>query len=285
MLAAAAHGAPQCADCHAKQAAAHAKSNHARTLRPVVETEFGRALPEGPIGEARGGFLLTYARRGGGLEVTAEKGNQRARAQIDWAIGAGDQGVTPLAFLDGHWLEHRISFYTKPGRFDLTLGHRPGASASASAAIGIAQPESTLRACLGCHSTLGAGVTVVKAGVDCERCHGGPHPSKVTPVKQMEICGTCHRLTPPGGDEKDPLNIRLQPLRLAKSKCFLTGHVACSTCHPAHENARRADAAFYEVRCVECHAKPHRKDGCLECHMPKSTPAPYLTFTDHYIRK
>ena len=283
-----ARAASECAACHPKQAAAHERTNHAHTLRPVMATEFARALPDGPIGEARGGFLLSYTRAGDGLEVTAERDGQKTRARIDWALGAGDQGVTPLALLNGRWLEHRISYYTKPGRFDLTLGHQPGASESARAAIGVPQTEATLRTCLGCHATLGPGTTVVKTGVNCERCHAGatehagggalPHPT------QLETCTACHRLTPPTGDWNDPLNIRFQSLRLVKSKCYVSGRLACVACHPPHENARRADAAFYEARCVECHAKPHRTGGCLECHMPKSSPAPYLSFTDHYIR-
>ena len=257
----------------------------------MVETEFTRSLPDGPIGEAQGGYLLTYSRAGGGLEVTAERGGDRVSGQIDWAIGAGDQGVTPLVSLGGRWLEHRLSYYTQPGRFDLTLGHKPGVSESARRAIGIAQPEATIRACLGCHATLGKGTAVVKAGVDCERCHigagvhavGGAPPAKAA-ARQMETCAGCHRLTPPNGEWNDPLNIRFQPLRLAKSKCYLDGRLGCVSCHPAHENARRSDAKFYEARCATCHATPHRPEGCLDCHMPKSRPAPYLTFTDHNIR-
>ena len=198
--------------------------------------------------------------------------------------------MTPLALLDGRWLEHRISYYTKPGRFDLTLGHRPGVSASAGAAIGVPQPEATLRACLGCHATLREGTAVVvKPGVDCERCHTGASAhlqgAPMARVNQSEACASCHRLTPPNGDGNDPLNIRFQPLRLAKSKCYTAGHVSCSACHPPHENARRLDAGFYMAQCRECHTQPHRADNCLNCHMPKSSPAPYLSFTDHYIRK
>lgn len=286
MLAPGAAVAADCAACHPKQAAAHARSSHARSLRPILETEFARALPDSPIGEARGGFLLTYTRSGNGIDVLAERGAERARGRIEWAFGAGDQGITPLAQIDGQWLEHRISYYVKPGRFDLTLGHRPGASASAAAALGIAQPDATLQACLGCHATL-AGAVVKQAGVECQRCHSNtaPHPpAPLRPTNPVETCAACHRLTPPNGNGNDPLNIRFQPLRLVKSKCYTAGHIDCGSCHAPHENARRADAAYYEARCTACHAKPHRASGCLDCHMPKSSPAPYLTFTDHYIR-
>lgn len=279
--------AADCATCHPKQAEAHGRTHHARSLRPVLETEFARSLPEAPIGEARGGFLLTYRKEGGGLIVNAERGGEQAQARLFWAFGAGDQGVTPLALLNGRWLEHRISYYPKAQRFDLTLGHQPGPSASAAAAIGVPQPDATLRACLGCHATVDTDLAIVQPGIDCDRCHAVTRthpPAKPAQADRVEVCASCHRLTPPNGNQKDPLNIRFQPLRLAMSKCYSAGELTCVTCHPPHENARRADAAFYQTRCKGCHSKPHRPDACLDCHMPKSSPAPYLTFTDHYIR-
>jgi hypothetical protein len=109
------------------------------------------------------------------------------------------------------------------------------------------------------------------------------NPGKLTAARQVTLCAACHRLEPPTGDWKDPLNIRFQPLRLAQSRCFQLGKLACLTCHAAHEDARR-ETAFYGEKCLACHEKPHRKDDCLPCHMPKSSPAPYLTFTDHFIR-
>lgn len=99
----------------------------------------------------------------------------------------------------------------------------------------------------------------------------------------MRICGACHRTSAPL-KASDPLNIRFQPLRLMMSKCFQKGNLGCVSCHPAHMNARRDDADFYRARCLECHPDQSGKGACLECHMRKSSPAPYLVFTDHFIR-
>lgn len=275
----------------------HAGSAHALSLRPVLETEFAKSLPDRSIGEARGGFLLSYVARAGGLDVMAERNGRKASARIEWAFGAGNQGVTPVAIAEGRWLEHRISYYTDPGRFDLTLGHAAGVSRSPQAAIGVEQRDETIRACFACHATVAkTELRVEKAGVDCVRCHAGArehalggklpvNPAKLTAMKSTELCAACHRLTPPNGNTNDPLNIRFQPLRLIKSRCFQSGRLTCGTCHRAHENARRMDASFYRDKCVSCHAKPHDKGDCLTCHMPKSSPAPYLTFTDHFIRR
>jgi hypothetical protein len=285
----------ECASCHAGQVAAHRKTNHANSLRPPVSTEFFQSLPGRPIGEARGGFLLEYARQGTSLVVTSSRNEEQSSALIEWAFGAGDQGITPVARAGGRWIEHRISYYPKAGRFDLTLGHKPGASSSAGTAIGIEQAPETIRACFGCHSSASDSLKEVRPGVACERCHAGasghargesrmaPFPRRDAQV-QMRICGECHRTSPPDGNPDNPLNVRFQPLRLMKSKCFLKGDLGCVTCHPAHENAIRGDAAFYRARCLSCHAGQSTKGDCVGCHMPVSTPAPYLSFTDHFIR-
>ena len=301
-MAAGAPPEPGCAGCHPGQAAAHAKTNHALALRPAAQTEFARALTERPIGEARGGYLFFYSILNSGLDVIATRegtASGLARAQILFAFGAGDQGVTPVLRLGGKWLEHRISYYPKADRFDLTLGHRPGPSRSGQEALGIEQPAETMRACFDCHATVtteGKQETI-RAGVGCDRCHPGSashaeaparavtNPGKLAAASEVRLCAACHRLTPPGATD-DPLNVRFQPLRLAMSRCYQAGQLACSGCHPAHQNARRQDAAFYRERCLACHAQPHRRDqDCAGCHMPKSSPAPYLAFTDHYIRK
>ena len=287
----------ECAACHPSEVEKHAATRHARALRPAAASDFAQALPTAPLGEARGGFLLSYERQGAGLEVTAvREGATHAHATIDWVFGAGDQGVTPVARIGERWFEHRISYYPRRDRFDLTLGHQPGLSKSAEAAIGIEQPPLTIRNCFGCHATVSADMEVKRAGVECVRCHAGAaehaqgkgtplNPAKVPPSVQVEICAECHRAAPPNGNADDPLNIRFQPMRLVSSKCYRAGKLVCTTCHPAHEDVRKADASFYREKCLQCHVSPHRmKEDCAGCHMPKSSPAPYLSFSDHFIR-
>ena len=286
-----------CLPCHEAEVRAHAASNHARSLRPVVETEFYRALPEGPVMEARGGYALRYERIGQGLVVTAERGGERISALMSWAFGAGAQGVTPVAVLAGRYVEHRISYYPRAAKFDLTLGHQPGISANARAALGIAQSPEAIRRCFGCHaSDVSADLAVFEPGVPCERCHagaraharGGPppaNPGRLPARALVDFCAACHRAAPPSGEAADPFNIRFQPYRLAMSRCYSGGQLSCLTCHDPHANARRDDAAFYVSRCMLCHGRPHTRANCLPCHMPRSSPAPYLTFTDHWIRR
>ncbi len=284
-----------CLPCHEAQVRTHLESSHARSLRPVADTEFYRALPAGPILEAHGGFALRYARLGRGLLVTAERGPERVSALLVWAFGAGVQGVTPVGLLEGVYIEHRISYYARPARFDLTLGHEPGISANARTALGLAQMSDTIHKCFGCHATaVTEDLRFVEPGVQCERCHpgaqehaqGGHAPfnaGRLPPRELVRFCADCHRSSPPG-NPADPINIRFQPYRLMMSRCYAAGKLSCVNCHDPHTNARR-EAAFYEAQCLSCHARAHARGNCLPCHMPRSSPAPYLTFTDHYIRK
>ena len=288
--------AGDCADCHAPQVRAHAVTAHAHALRPVLSSAFGKNLPDRPIGEARGGYLLEYERVSGGLLVTARRNDDTARGMIEWVFGAGQQGETPLVRIGPRFFEHRISFYARDGRFDLTLGHPPGFSQNAMAALGRQQKPGDVRQCFSCHSTeISEDLRPVIPGVQCERCHPGAgqhaqgqalplNPGKLDAAAQVRFCGTCHRVQPPEGNNNDPFNVRFQPLRLMMSACFRSGKLACTTCHEAHADARRNDSQFYNARCLQCHADQRQKGNCIGCHMHRDSPSSLLTFTDHYIR-
>jgi hypothetical protein len=305
VLASSAIAQQECAPCHPAQVQKHLNTHHAHALRPVRESAFFRNLPVGPIAEARDGYLFSYSADGNAVMVTAERrdgpGADRATARIDWVFGSGELAETPVATRDGRIIEHRISYYTRAGKHDLTLGHKPGHSASAESALGLAQNNATASQCFSCHGAASIpSVNASNLGITCERCHEGAdqharggklpvNPGKLAPFAAVDLCASCHRLEPPAGAPQDPLNIRFQPYRLVLSRCFEGGKLQCGSCHEAHSDARRNDAAHYAAKCGACHARAHlntpRQSGdCVACHMPTSSPAPHLTFTDHFIR-
>jgi len=283
----------ECSPCHPKEAAAHAASSHAHALQPVLLSHFYRSLPERPIGEARGGFLLTYQLRDDALEVSAERGGQSAQGLIEWVFGAGRQAETPIVRRGRQYFEHRVSYYVNVGRFDLTIGHVPGVSRSAEDALGVLQTAGVIQRCFGCHSTGGLpGTKSFQPGVLCEVCHpgaerharGGPAPdSKRQNAKTVvNFCASCHRGQAEGSPD-DPINVRYQPVRLRRSRCFQLGDISCLNCHDPHAAARQ-DASWYRSRCLVCHLDQKDRDDCLPCHMPRIALTPRLVFTDHYIR-
>ena len=119
------------------------------------------------------------------------------------------------------------------------------------------------------------------------------------------LCGQCHGARV-GIGHNDPEMARFQATALPMSRCSSASlePMSCLVCHDPHRNARTSPA-YYESRCLDCHApgkSPPPKDDpegptprlacpvnpahdCLSCHMPKvKTSVPNTTFTDHFIR-
>jgi len=199
-------------------------------------------------------------------------------------------------------LESRVSYFTRLQQYGVTIGQEPGASSSPEAALGLHQNQTDLKRCLGCHaSAITKDLDPVVPGIQCVRCHPGANehaadpkqrpfnPGKLSADAQVRFCGNCHRVVSPG-QETDADNLRFQPLRLMKSRCFESANIGCTTCHAAHQDVRRSDPEYYNAKCLSCHsAKPfhadaRKKGNCIECHMPRAQLHPGLKFTDHYIR-
>ena len=305
-------GGQECAGCHSAEMKLHAGTRMARAMLPVGDSEFGKHLPDRALREPGHGFEFSFGREWLGVTMTAERGSERAQGVIEWVMGAGAQGQTPLVKAsEGRTLESRISYFPQLGQYGITIGQPGGASASADAALGMVQSKRALEACIGCHSTgMTTGITTgstaqFEPGVQCARCHAGAdgharakgapvgNPGKMTAREQVALCGGCHRLTAPV-DDSQLENVRFQPLRLEKSRCFGSGKLACTTCHAAHQDARRTDPEFYNAKCRSCHGgggaeKAGHVDAraagdCIGCHMPYVELHPALKFTDHYIR-
>ena len=235
--------------------------------------------------------------------MIAIKGDQRAEGVIEWVMGAGVQGQTPLVRTGTGVAESRVSYFTRLQQYGVTIGQKPGASTSPEAALGLHQNQTNQKSCLNCHATaITEDLDPVVPGIQCVRCHPGANehaadprqrplnPGKLNAEAQVRFCGNCHRVVSPG-QETDPDNVRFQPLRLMKSRCFESANLGCLTCHGAHQDARRSDAAYYNDKCLSCHAAnpahvdARQKGNCIECHMARVSLHPALSFTDHFIRK
>ncbi len=297
----AALAAVDCAACHSSEAKLHAQSAHASALMAPANSVFIRRLPDNPLGEAANGYFFEYSQTPDGVTVIVERGSDRVTVPVAWVFGAGRRGQTPVLNYGGHFIEHRVSFYATTG-YGITIGQDRGVSASAAKALGLVESDADAQSCFNCHATgISQDLTRLTPGVQCIRCHAGAeehaagHGTPVNPGKldyraQVQLCGACHRLTPPAGDENEIANVRFQPLRLAQSACFAKGHIKCTTCHPAHIDAQRGSPGSYNPRCLDCHSNQtahiarEKSGNCIGCHMPRVSPVPAFTFTDHFIR-
>lgn len=297
--------ASDCASCHPAEAKLHKTSHMAHAMEPALQSSFGKNLPEQPLRESGDGYQLSFRRSLSGIEVTARRGSDQATGVIEWVLGAGSQGETPLVRASNGILESRVSYFPGLHQYGITIGQNGGASPNAAAALGRLQSSKDLQGCIGCHSSaITRELEPVIPGVQCGRCHLGAeehagggkkpplNPGRLAAPEQVRFCGNCHRNKPPVDDQQLE-NARFQPLRLMKSRCFASGKLACTTCHVAHEDARRGDAAFYNAKCKVCHggqpgqighADARETGNCIGCHMPNVELHPALRFTDHYIR-
>lgn len=284
----------QCQPCHLAQASTQLKSNHALALRPYDGRWFaGKRIRE------RGGIEYAFSAQG----VAIRAGGATRELPIQWLFGAGHFGATPLLLEEGEWVEHRLSWYSRPDQLSLTPGHPLRPASDMASAIGVVQSARNATRCFSCHAT---GVTAkldkFTPGVVCQRCHGDgaahnakPSKSSVRRDRTVAACAECHRA--PGRDYisampeiEDPVSVRFAPVGLSASVCYQRSKkLDCVTCHDPHANAAPASAASYRAACLSCHAPVAkacpRTDDCVGCHMPKATPAPFLTFTDHRIRR
>ena len=319
------HRPEACGTCHASQYDRQARGRHARALRPNLESPLP-ALLTGHAFDERNAASLEYAAAPGGVAVTARKSGGQGSALLEWAFGAGAQGITPVGRFEGRYLEHRLSWYEEPKRFAVTFGHPAREYGGALSALGLPQSDVVIYRCFHCHATeveLGASgpnlrrsapaspasVATAPDGPTREAARAGRpkaevarailNPGRFQGKSQVEMCGECHRMPEPGEispapEILEPIAVRFQPIGSMASRCFLVSRkLSCLTCHDPHEDARPRSGGFYAARCLDCHKTAasvrsrclrNKGQDCLPCHMRRTSPAPYLSFTDHRIR-
>jgi hypothetical protein len=157
-------------------------------------------------------------------------------------------------------------------------------------------------------------------GVSCEACHGpgakhvaalqggNPearlifNPARLSAYELDEFCGSCHRTW--GQVEQSQIldikNVRFQPYRLEKSKCWdaTDPRISCLACHNPHKPLVES-AGFYDSKCLACHLQKGASQSlnhpgmaclvstqdCITCHMPRyELPGSHHEFVDHDIR-
>jgi hypothetical protein len=314
-------GSAACAECHQGIAKQAGSSRHAHALKPIGETPLAAKLAAKPLRDQQGNEY-TYRSSAVGLEAAVSgltallEWSFGSGAQGYTAVGR-DGG--------GRWVEHRVSYFTSADRLARTPGHPHEVLDRSLLLGLRQSPDNAFRCfnCHATNvrrTAEGADLSAIELGVRCERCHGPGrrhieaaragqpaaairrtvfNAGAMKPRQIPEVCGECHRSPVPGVASEtpeldDPLSIRFQPIGLLASSCFKkSGRLSCLTCHDPHEDAKQ-DVTYYSAKCVACHVSPARartgcprtpQANCLPCHMPRSSPAPFLTFTDHRIRR
>ncbi len=296
-------GSRACAECHPTEAADHARSLHARTIKRVDDPDFVSLFETGKeLSDPDLRATYSFRNEGGRPVATVRKpGGETVRLTPSYAIGSGKYGVTPIYSRDGNYMEGRASYYPNLKGWHWTPGQQERSGSRMAEGRPMDRDE-TIR-CFLCHGT-----AIVQTDGDpiapqslldigCERCHGpgkehvedarkGRRPGSLFTYTRasgptvMNLCAQCHRRPSEthGADlELDPNLPRFAGTALAASKCYRLseGKLTCTTCHNPHAPVAEEDAT-YEAKCLGCHSGSqdqkacpvNPKSGCIPCHMP-----------------
>ena len=297
-----------------------------------LETEVFRTQPK--LSFSTPPFQTVITRDPKAIKYVVSGQGDSIRSNLLWSIGNGVKGQTFILDYLGMLFESQLSYFPSIGGLDITPEHPRTPPEFPEAALGAPQTDQSAQQCFGCHTTASS---VQKhfdpdhaiPGVGCEACHGPGarhvkaikagqlktatqailNPASFGPIDSLDFCGACHRAPADvaAAQDHNPLNIRFQPYRLAKSRCWSRpdSRITCIACHDPHEPLVR-DASFYDAKCLACHAPatasettavapdqppgkrpacPISRERCVSCHMPKYEDSQFHgSFTDHDIR-
>lgn len=290
-------GASTCTECHRDVHRLAGGTRHAKTSRPSADlARF--PLPKGPLKDpANSTVVHTLERTGDRVTLETRAGTTIRRALLEYAVGSGDRGLTPVARDEsGQMRELRLSYYGDIAGWDRTMG-RPEHPSDEADYLGEPLSEDAVRRCLDCHvtnfrATLDhTGPVAEDRGIGCERCHGpaGNHllavaakftdpaigrPRLASPQQVTNLCGQCHR--PRNRDVKptDMDAVRFQAVTLPWSRCSIAtnGAFGCVTCHSPHRDADTS-SAYYDAKCLACHAAEAPPPAPPTAHRSRHTAA------------
>jgi hypothetical protein len=321
-------GSHACAPCHAEKFATQINTSMGRAATRAVDSEQLRQHSD--LTAKFGVYTSQFTTQDGRSTLSVSDGTQSTTKDLLWAVGDGRFGQTYLYRDKAGFYESQLSFYTHEKSLDKTTGHMEPRTLETAA--GGLTTSTMIRQCFGCHFT--ASTTEdqfhpdeATPGLGCEACHGPGlqhvvlhtaqgddtrggdqfvmNPARLKPAESVDFCGACHRTTADAelqGLAKAGINnVRLQPYRLQKSKCWGKGdaRITCIACHDPHVQVVE-DSAAYDSKCLACHAKKTDEKAsvshaapacrvavknCVSCHMEKlEVPGTHAVFTDHWIR-
>lgn len=278
-------GSRACTGCHRKEAESHARTGHARAVRPVSSARDGPFFRRGAsLRDPRLGLTHSAEDSKQGAVIRSRGLGVALDTTLDLAIGSGTHGISYMHLdPDGGALVPRISLYRTGGRMEWDWTPGLGPEKFGEEPRGQRLPPNGAASCVGCHSTtIQSPIRLDKTelGVNCERCHGParehlqvlarggssvssgsvdpgmPRLARLSGPQVLSLCNTCHR--PLGKTRPDGLPddlARAQPVALAMSRCFQSssGRLSCVSCHDPHAQTRK-EPAHYERVCLSCHA-------------------------------
>jgi len=224
--------------------------------------------------------------------------------QVNYIVGSGQHTNSHIFGINGYLYQAPITFYTQKHRWDLAPGFEKGANTRFQRMIELE--------CMSCHNGYPDFVdgsenkyTVLKTGIDCERCHGpgslhvedrknnpqvdtskGPdytivNPRRLSTELQNNVCQRCHLQGiavlndnksffdfRPGMKLSEVMNVFMPEYEGARDKMIMASHV---------ERMKKSQCFIQggKMSCITCH-NPHISvkftpraqylNACQACH-------------------
>ncbi len=306
-------GSKACYGCHTQIYNSYTKTAMGQSITPASDWKPGSLPAEATVNQPGAALSFSVSHRGAGWQQSeSESGVFSVDHPLDYAVGAGENGLTFLIRRGDFLFQAPLSYYSRTGKWDLSPGYE-----QVELGFNRAVPEE----CINCHAGRAAPKSTPigayadrpfqELAIGCENCHGPGeahakslgkaaasivNPSKLSPRLAENICLNCHqrgdaRVTQPG---KSYLDFRpgqwlfdtavvfKQPLQTAEQQ---------QADLLEHFSAMQASRCFREsagkLSCLTCH-DPHIQPGkpgqpepvafyrakCLTCHEDKSCSLP-----------
>jgi len=314
-------GDEACADCHRDIYQAHLRSGHSHTATPMMASTLAATLLEvGFHQDPQRGQTFEFSQAENQFHVVDVGNDNIAALPITWLLGSGRHAQTPISVNETTQtgIELRWSHIAGNGLLSVTPDQERFSTYQENTLQCFGRPMDAddIRACLGCHTTVGPpdSVPILEElyvpNVGCERCHG-PRKKHVSlarkglatttpPLVQyksaesyLDHCSQCHRDESTVSPEAKPHElVRFQPYGLKRSRCYQADpeKMTCSACHDPHD-AVSHDRSAYIAQCQQCHQCETRQQcprepagDCIACHMPPVQWTSGISFHDHWIR-
>jgi hypothetical protein len=290
-------GSLACAECHKEIYSKYVQTGMGRSMS-LVTPEFLKGWPSsGSLDDKNTGLHFDVYARDAHLfqsEYQLDPNGQeifRDTRELEWIIGAGENGFGGLVREGEYLFQSPLSFYSKAGRWELSPGYELGNA-------GFNRP--ILPGCISCHSGQPnpmpegnghfANTPFSELAIGCENCHGPGiahvlahqtglendqghdssivNPASLTPALADNICMSCHqtgdvRVLKPGKNYKDfrpgtPLDDAISILMVP----------------PKRESPPQQDLLehYYSMTLSKCYRKSGEKLSCISCHDPHVEP-------------
>src|SRR5437773_1234438 len=282
-------GSKVCSGCHAEIYRRYSATSMSRSSGAAGVSTFRESFDRASFTDSNlaAKYRVSAEPAGYTMEFSRADSGVQGRRLLAWFVGSGRVGRSYLFSLDGFLFQAPVSYYSLPGKWDISPGYQQHAFIHLTRAVGTG--------CLVCHASRLQAVAgtqnrftappFLEGGVSCERCHGlgkqhvarmtsgdlkAPdrivNPAKLDAARRDSVCAQCHltgaaRIPRPRAKTED-----YRPGEL------LTDYASYFVWSSAGSPILNANSHFEKLQQSACKRAGGDRLWCGSCHDPHSEP-------------